>query len=180
MLNSDSRPAKPAAIAGDGRLLAGVERGEAQFRLADQRAAENLLQHRRGHADHADAGRDVEDSTAQISQNCGVLSASSRWTLPCVIIVLAVVGGRPAFGPPAVRRHAVAEGAAHHEDEIDRAQHHEGLPDADRVGVLKWFISRSASGEPIIAPPPKPMMAMPVAMPRRSGNHLIRVETGEI
>ncbi len=29
-----------------------------------------------------------------------------------------------------------------------------------------------------MAPPPKPMIAMPVAMPRRSGNHLINVETG--
>ncbi|MNO08368.1 hypothetical protein D3C81_2309790 [compost metagenome] len=48
------------------------------------------------------------------------------------------------------------------------------------VGVAKWRISRSASGAPIIAPPPKPMMAMPVAMPRRSGNHLMSVLTGEI
>ncbi len=39
---------------------------------------------------------------------------------------------------------------------------------------------RSARGEPIIAPPPNPMIAMPVAMPRRSGNHLISVETGEM
>jgi hypothetical protein len=37
-----------------------------------------------------------------------------------------------------------------------------------------------ASGAPIMAPPPKPMIAMPVAMPRRSGNHLISVETGEM
>jgi hypothetical protein len=36
----------------------------------------------------------------------------------------------------------------------------------------------SASGAPIMAPPPKPATAMPVAMPRRSGNHLISVETG--
>ena len=48
------------------------------------------------------------------------------------------------------------------------------------VGDAKCFISRSASGAPIIAPPPKPMMAMPVAMPRRSGNHLISVDTGEM
>ncbi|MNS79251.1 hypothetical protein D3C72_1129000 [compost metagenome] len=48
------------------------------------------------------------------------------------------------------------------------------------VGVAKWRISRSASGAPIMAPPPKPMMAMPVAMPRRSGNHLISVLTGEM
>ncbi len=48
------------------------------------------------------------------------------------------------------------------------------------VGVAKRFISPVASGEPIMAPPPKPMMAMPVAMPRRSGNHLISVDTGEM
>src|SRR6266852_3645478 len=48
------------------------------------------------------------------------------------------------------------------------------------VGVLKWFMSRLASGEPIIAPPPNPMMAIPVAIPRRSGNHLMSVETGEM
>ena len=48
------------------------------------------------------------------------------------------------------------------------------VPDA------KNFIRSAASGEPIIAPPPKPMMAMPVAMPRRSGNHLISVDTGEM
>ena len=46
--------------------------------------------------------------------------------------------------------------------------------------ATKCFISRSASGLPTMAPPPKPMIAMPVAMPRRSGNHLIRVETGEM
>src|SRR5579884_2165141 len=38
----------------------------------------------------------------------------------------------------------------------------------------------SASGEPIIAPPPKPMIAIPVAIPRLSGNHLMSVETGEM
>ncbi len=48
------------------------------------------------------------------------------------------------------------------------------------VGVAKCFISNAASGEPIIAPPPKPMMAMPVAIPRLSGNHLISVDTGEM
>ena len=48
------------------------------------------------------------------------------------------------------------------------------------VGVAKNFINSTARGEPIMAPPPKPMMAMPVAMPRRSGNHLISVDTGEM
>jgi hypothetical protein len=47
-------------------------------------------------------------------------------------------------------------------------------------GVANRFMRRLASGAPIIAPPPKPMIAMPVAMPRRSGNHLMRVETGEM
>jgi hypothetical protein len=36
------------------------------------------------------------------------------------------------------------------------------------------------SGEATRAPPPKPMMAIPVARPGRSGNHLINVETGEM
>ena len=48
------------------------------------------------------------------------------------------------------------------------------------VGDAKRLMRRSASGVPIIAPPPNPMMARPVAMPRRSGNHLMSVETGEM
>ena len=48
------------------------------------------------------------------------------------------------------------------------------------VGEAKFLMRSAANGEPIIAPPPKPMMAMPVAMPRRSGNHLISVDTGEM
>jgi len=48
------------------------------------------------------------------------------------------------------------------------------------VGVAKWAMRFVASGLPIIAPPPKPMMAMPVAMPGRSGNHFTSVETGEM
>ena len=46
------------------------------------------------------------------------------------------------------------------------------------VGVWKWFISTFESGEPTSAPPPKPMIAMPVARPGRSGNHFTRVLTG--
>ena len=40
-------------------------------------------------------------------------------------------------------------------------------------------MSATARGEPIMAPPPKPMIAMPVAMPGRSGNQVMRVFTGE-
>ena len=45
---------------------------------------------------------------------------------------------------------------------------------------LKCAMSDVASGEPIIAPPPNPMIASPVAIPGRSGNHLISVDTGEM
>ena len=53
-----------------------------------------------------------------------------------------------------------------------------GHPDMGRGGEL--CISQTDSGEAMKAPPPKPMMAIPVDMPGRSGNHLIRVETGEM
>jgi len=39
-------------------------------------------------------------------------------------------------------------------------------------------ISRTDSGEASIAPPPKPIIASPAAMPGLSGNHFIRVDTG--
>ena len=48
------------------------------------------------------------------------------------------------------------------------------------VSFAKRFINSAANGEPIMAPPPKPMMAMPAAIPRRSGNHFIKVDTGEM
>ena len=48
-----------------------------------------------------------------------------------------------------------------------------------------WVVPKAARsafsiGCAISAPPPKPMIAMPVAMPGRSANHLISVETGEM
>ena len=48
------------------------------------------------------------------------------------------------------------------------------------VGVEKRCINQTESGDAMKAPPPNPMIAMPVAIPGRSGNHLIRVETGEM
>jgi hypothetical protein len=48
------------------------------------------------------------------------------------------------------------------------------------VAVAKTLISQTDKGEAIIAPPPKPMIARPVAMPGLSGNHFISVDTGEI
>ena len=46
------------------------------------------------------------------------------------------------------------------------------------VAVLKNDIKVTPRGAPMSAPPPKPMMAIPVAIPGRSGNHFISVETG--
>jgi acyl dehydratase len=40
--------------------------------------------------------------------------------------------------------------------------------------------AKEAGNEAIIAPPPNPMIARPVAIPGRSGNHLMSVETGEM
>ena len=123
----------------------------------------------------------LRQSTAQISQNCGGLVGVLEVDVAGRDHRLGVGGRRPARWLPARRRQPIAERAAHHEHEIDHAHGHEGLPDADdRSGVAKCSIRMVASGLPIMAPPPNPMIAMPVAMPRRSGNHLIRVETGEM
>ena len=48
--------------------------------------------------------------------------------------------------------------------------------------LIKWFPDRRgmATGMAIMGFGGGAMIAMPVAMPRRSGNHLIRVETGEM
>ncbi len=48
------------------------------------------------------------------------------------------------------------------------------------VAVLKYDMSVVDNGDAIIAPPPNPMIAMPVAIPGRSGNHLMSVVTGEM
>jgi len=46
------------------------------------------------------------------------------------------------------------------------------------AGVRKRAMSSTPKGAPTRAPLPKPMMAKPVAMPGRSGNHFTSVETG--
>ena len=43
----------------------------------------------------------------------------------------------PALRPPCFGRHAIAEGAAHHEDEINASHYKKGLPDAHRVRCLE-------------------------------------------
>ena len=69
----------------------------------------------------------------------------------------------------------------HMKIKIDDAEADEGFGDADMGRRARTCaISQTESGEAMKAPPPKPMMAMPVAMPGRSGNHLISVDTGEM
>ena len=64
---------------------------------------------------------------------------------------------------------------------IDEAKDHEGLRRPRHASAVEnRLMSQTESGEAIIAPPPKPMIAMPVAIPGRSGNHLIKVDTGEM
>jgi len=46
------------------------------------------------------------------------------------------------------------------------------------VADAKCRIRKSDSGDAISAPPPNPMIAIPVDMPRRSGNQEINVDTG--
>ena len=55
-------------------------------------------------------------------------------------------------------------------------------PAASRSGRMPPNAASSwvVSGDAMSAPPPKPMIAMPVERPGRSGNHLISVETGEM
>jgi len=48
------------------------------------------------------------------------------------------------------------------------------------VAVLKCAISCTERGAAMRAPPPKPVMAIPVAMPGDRGTILISVETGEM
>ena len=48
------------------------------------------------------------------------------------------------------------------------------------VADVKWSINFTPRGAPMSAPPPNPMIAIPVDMPGRSGNHLMSVDTGEM
>ena len=144
MLNRDSRPVKPAAMAAICAFCVSVKRVEADIRQADQLAAEDLLQHRRGHADHADAGA-TRSGTAppRSARTAASCARRCRCTWCAVIIDVLFARRRPAVGLPAGRRHAIAEGAGHHEDEIDRA--HDRRRSArrrPRSGVVKYFISR--------------------------------------
>ena len=100
-------------------------------------------------------------STAQISQNCGVFQASSTCTSLWVTRDLSSdrAGGVQPAGRQPAGADAEAEGAHRHQHEIERPHGHQGRRAGRRpapVGppLAKNFISATAIGAPIMAPPP--------------------------
>ena len=125
----------------------------------------------------------LQNSTIHSSQNCGVRIAVAAVTsaVVCSSRGLGLRRRLPALGRPVVGGHAHREGAEHHHDEVADPQRQErGHDRVGRRAEPKVSSSVFDSGEAISAPPPKPMIARPVARPGRSGNHLISVETGEM
>ena len=102
MLNSDSKPAKPAAIPAINVLWSADS--APKFRLGIPISLPAKISCNIGEAMPitpmpADTFR---HSTHQISQNCGVLCASLRWTLCSVIIDFFSLGGvQPSGCQPA-------------------------------------------------------------------------------
>ena len=117
-------------------------------------------------------------STTQSIQNCGVFHALSTETLAVVTsFAVCSLGTQPSgFQPSGGTRTISAPKSM--EIAYSPAITIIASPAPTDVAEAKRFINSSASGPPISAPPPKPMIAIPVAMPGRSGNHFIRVDTG--
>ncbi len=118
--------------------------------------------------------------TTQSSQNWGVFQATSTATLAFVTRAFTCSRGtQPSgFQPSGGTRTMNAPKTM--ETEYSAAMTSSASCAPTEVSDEKRLISSSASGPPISAPPPNPMMAMPVAMPGRSGNHFIKVDTGEM
>ena len=124
-------------------------------------------------------------STNHNNQNCGVLCALLRctWRVAIILFVLLTDGFQPAgFQPVGGTRYPSEPKTINTAYTNAIATKVCQIPGCMTpfTSVVNVAISLVANGEPIIAPPPKPMIAIPVAIPRRSGNHLIKVETGEI
>src|SRR5262249_1723139 len=102
MLNSDKRPGNPAAIPAMARRCSGVS-------ALNLRAGLPINEPAKTPGKIGDAmpmtpmpADTLRHSTHQISQNCGVLCASLRWTLCCEIIVFDAGGGvQPSGRQPA-------------------------------------------------------------------------------
>ncbi len=124
----------PAAMVATSVRCSGVELRETDAGLADERAAEDFLQHRRRHADDADAGADVEAQHRPDQPELLGLVRIAQMHLMLGDHGLGLARRRPALRAPAGRRDAIAERADHHEHEVDRRHGEERLPHADRCG----------------------------------------------
>src|SRR5918993_63686 len=116
------------------------------------------------------------------SQNCGVRIALAADTLAVVSrspVSSSVGGVQPSGCQPSAGRRTTNAPIIIETRYTAPSVRNEGT--IASTGLLAKISSNVLeSGEAISAPPPKPMMARPVARPGRSGNHLISVETGEI
>ena len=115
----------------------GLNLRERQIRLSDQRSAEDLLQHRRGDADHADTCRYVQHQHKPDEPERYRLIRIAHMHMARRDQRLLLERRRPPFRLPAIRRHPVAECAAQHEHEIDGRQREECLPNAYVCGCLE-------------------------------------------
>src|SRR5690348_17100879 len=113
-------------------------------------------------------------STTHRHQNCGVRTALFADTCtPSSGAGPALTGGLSPRGTRTSRTPSVMKTA--YDSPCTRKA--SAMPEESEP---KDFSICADHGEAMSAPPPKPMIAMPVAMPGRSGNHLIRVDTGEM
>jgi len=99
--------------------------------VSDELAAEDFLQHRRGHPDDADAGGNVEAEHPPDQPELRRLVRVSQMHLMLGDHRVGFARRPPAVRSPTVRRQAIAERTHHHEKEIDDCHREEGLPRAD-------------------------------------------------
>src|SRR3954451_12567517 len=122
----------------------------------------------------------LRHNTSHSSQNCGVLMALRAETLLVVISLCTVAcdWSQPAGFQPSA-------GTRTRNTPMDMKSAYTTPCTAKVAAMPEVVVPKPASmavdqGDAINAPPPKPMIAIPVAMPGRSGNHLISVDTGEM
>ena len=119
-------------------------------------------------------------STAHSSQNCGVLMASSAVTFAVVTSSCSTVRGtKPSGFQPGGGTRTVIEPKTMKQKYTAPITRNASITPVE-CGVAKCRSSSLPNGAPMSAPPPKPMIAIPVAMPGRSGNHFTSVDTGEM
>ena len=117
---------------GHGRQLGFVQLAKSRLH-PNQRAAKHLLQHGRGHADHANAGADVhaQHHPQQPELRNAPDPAHMHMALGDHAVVRLCHRRRPAGRLPTGLRHPVAEGPGQHEQQVDQRHHHKGRRHAD-------------------------------------------------